>query len=72
MTSTDIDYRKTCKVGQYLYGRHRNMIGVWVYDQVSKDYTSAAFVRDFSSREEARAYVWTMNGWGTPTKPLAR
>lgn len=72
MKSSIIDYRKTCKVGQYHYGRHRNMIGVWVYDQVSENFTSATFVCDFKTREEARAYVWKMNGWGVPIKPLAR
>ena len=67
-----IDFRKTCKVGQYHYGRHRSSFGVWVYDFVSKDSASASFVADFRTREEARAYVWKMNGWGMPQKALAR
>ena len=60
------------KVGDYFYGRHRNMFGVWVYDTVTENYTSGNFVADFHSREEARAFVWKMNGWGTPKTALAR
>lgn len=61
------------KVGQYFYGRHRSSFGVWVYDHVSEDGKSYSgmFVRDFWTREEARAYVWKMNGWGTPKTALA-
>ena len=60
------------KVGQYFYGRHRSHFGVWVYDFVSKTAASGNFVADFNTREEARAYVWKMNGWGTPKTALAR
>ena len=70
-TNNNIDYRKTCKVGQYFYGRHRGSFGVWVYERVWENGASAQFVEDFSSREEARAYVWKMNGWGTPKTPLS-
>lgn len=70
-TNSDIDFRKTCKVGQYHYGRHRSSFGVWVYDSVSKNAASASFVADFRTREEARAYVWKMNGWGTPRTALS-
>ena len=71
-TNSNIDFRKTCKVGQYHYGRHRSSFGVWVYDFVSENATSASFVADFRTREEARAFVWKMNGWGTPKTALAR
>ena len=62
------------KVGQYFYGRHRSSFGVWVYVYVNEENgsSSGAFVADFQSREEARAYVWKMNGWGVPKKALAR
>lgn len=62
------------KVGQYFYGRHRSSFGVWVYDFVAADgsASSGQFVGDFRTREEARAYVWKMNGWGTPKTALAR
>ena len=60
------------KVGQYFYGRHRSSFGVWVYDWVSEDgsASSGQFVGDFHTREEAREYVWKMNGWGTPKTAL--
>lgn len=70
--NNDIDLRKTYKVGQYHYGRHRNSFGVWVCDFVSKESSSSSFVADFRTREEARAYVWQMNGWGIPKTALAR
>jgi len=60
------------KVGQYFYGRHRNYFGVWIWEKVWENGASGKFVADFSSREEARTYVWKMNGWGTPETALAR
>ena len=68
------DYRKNIKVGQYFYARHRSSFGVWVYDYVNDETGSASgdFVADFQTREEARKYVWKMNGWGTPQTALAR
>lgn len=60
------------KVGQYFYGRHRSSFGVWVYDRVWENGSSGQFIADFQSREEARAFVWKMNGWGTPKTTLAR
>lgn len=61
------------KVGQFFYGRHRSSFGVWCYDYVNVENGSASadFVRDFDTREEARQYVWKMNGWGTPKTALA-
>ena len=62
------------KVGQYFYGRHRSSFGVWVYDQVNNEtgFSSGQFIADFQTREEARAFVWMKNGWGTPKTALAR
>ena len=60
------------KVGQYFYARHRSHFGVWVYDFVSETAASRKHVADFSTREEARSFVWKMNGWGTPKTALAR
>lgn len=62
------------KVGQYFYGRHRNKFGVWIYDFVSCDSksSSGSFVCDFREREEARLFVWKMNGWGVPATALPR
>ena len=58
------------KVGQYFYGCHRNYYGVWVWDHVWENGASGRFVADFNTREEARAFVWKMNGWGTPKTAL--
>lgn len=65
---------KQAKIGQYFYGRHRNMFGVWVYDYVNTETGAASgkFVKDFQSREDARDFVWLNNGWGTPKTALAR
>lgn len=60
------------KVGQFFYAKHRSRYGVWVYDFVSDTAASGNHVADFSTREEARAFVWEMNGWGTPKTALAR
>ena len=71
-TNNEIDFRRTFKAGQYHYGRHRGMFGVWVCDYVTKSSTSSSFVADFQTREDARNYVWKMNGWGVPKTALAR
>jgi hypothetical protein len=69
---SNTSYKMTAKVGMYHYGRHRSLFGVWVYDCVSETGSSAQFVKDFGSREEARLFVWKMNGWGTPKTALAK
>ena len=71
-TANNIDFRKAFKVGMYHYGRHRSSFGVWVCVCVTKDYASSDFVADFGSREDARKFVWKMNGWGSPKITLAR
>ena len=63
MATSNIDFRKTYKVGQYHYGRHRSQFGVWVCNFVTENASSSSFVADFNSREEARQFVWKMNGW---------
>lgn len=57
-------------LGQYHYAPHRRSWGVWQYDWVSETGTSARFIKDFCTKEEAREYVWKMNGWGKPSKKL--
>lgn len=56
--------------GQYFYARHRNRIGVWKWDKVWDNGASGDFIADFNSREDARVFVWQMNGWGIPEKAL--
>lgn len=62
------------KVGQYFYGRRRDSYGVWVYDFVSADgkSSSGSLVCLFREREDARTFVWKMNGWGVPATSIAR
>ena len=57
-------------LGQYHYAPHRNLWGVWVWDYVSETGATGTFVKDFHTKEEAREYVWEMNGWGKPSKKL--
>ena len=57
-------------LGQYYYKPHRNWWGVWVYIHVSETGACGSFVKDFSNIEEARAFVWEQNGWGTPKNKL--
>ena len=54
------------QVGQYTFGRHRNVWGIWQYDMVSETGSSAVFVKDVYSYEEAVRAVYRLNGWGEP------
>lgn len=54
------------QIGNYYYGRHHNIFGVWQYATVCEAGFSACFVKDFIRCEDARAFVWQMNGWGNP------
>ena len=57
-------------LGQYYYALHRRSYGVWQWDWVSEKGASGRFVKDFCTKEEAREYVWKMNGWGQPKTKL--
>ena len=57
-------------LGQYHYAPHRRNWGVWVWTSVTETGASGTFVKDFPSKEEAREYVWKMNGWGQPKTKL--
>ena len=57
-------------LGQYYYAPHRRNFGVWQWDWVSEKGASGRFVKDFCTKEEAREYVWKMNGWGQPKTKL--
>ena len=54
------------KVGQYYFGRHRSVWGIWQYDVVDNGFTSANHIKDVCSYEEAVKEVYRLNGWGTP------
>ena len=57
-------------LGQYYYSPHRRFWGVWQWTQVSENGSIGTFVGDFKSKEEAREYVWQMNGWSKPKTKL--
>lgn len=56
--------------GQYYYAPHRRCWGVWLWTDVNAYGAVGTFVTNFGSKEEAREYVWQMNGWGTPKTKL--
>ncbi len=54
-------------VGLYKFGRHRSNWGIWQYDWVGENGgSSARFIKDVYSYEEAVTEVYRLNGWGTP------
>ena len=63
---------RTPKVGQYEYDRRGNGFRIYRVESVSSNgnYVSAATNEFFTNREDARNYVWKMNGWGTPKNRL--
>ena len=54
------------EVGKYKFGRHRNNWAIWQYDYVSETGSSARFIKDVFSYEEAVREVYRLNGWGEP------
>jgi hypothetical protein len=54
------------QVGLYKFGRHRNWWGIWQYDSVTDTGTSARFIKDVRTYEEAVTEVYRLNGWGKP------
>lgn len=50
-------------LGQYQYGPHGSVWGVWQYDFVQGDCYSTRFVCNFKTKEEAREFVYTKNNW---------
>ena len=54
------------QVGLYKFGRHRNWWGIGQYDSVTDTGTSARFIKDVRTYEEAVTEVYRLNGWGEP------
>lgn len=54
------------EIGKYKFGRHRHHWGIWQYDYVSETGSSARFIKDVFSYEEAVREVYRLNGWGEP------
>lgn len=45
----------------YHYAPHRSLWGIWKWDSEKK--TSATFVKDCQTKDEAKAEVNKLNGW---------
>lgn len=54
------------QVEMYKFGRHRSLWGIWQYDSVTEKGTSATFIKDVFSYEDAVREVYRLNGWGEP------
>lgn len=54
------------QVGQYRFGRQYNRWGIWQYDYVSETGSSARFIKDVFTYEEAVRETYRLNGWGEP------
>lgn len=54
---------RNLKIGQYSYGRHYNCIGIWVCSEITENSSSHTFVKDVQTWEEAKEFVYRMNGW---------
>ena len=54
------------EVGKYKFGRHRSKWGIWQWDSVTERGSSARFIKDVSTYEEAVREVYRLNGWGEP------
>ena len=49
--------------GQYYYARHRSMWGVWRAGKEINGFRDDDFIKDFVNKEDARKYVYQLNGW---------
>ena len=54
------------EVGKYKFGRHRSMWAIWQWDSVTEKGSTARFVKDVRTYEEAVTEVYRLNGWGVP------
>lgn len=54
------------EIGKYKFGRHRNWWGIWQWDSVTETGSSARFIKDVRTYEEAVTEVYRLNGWGQP------
>ena len=63
---------RTPKVGQYTYSRRGRGWKVYQVDYVGENgFSSASWTgKYFTDINDARAYVWKMNGWGAPKNRL--
>lgn len=55
------------EVGKYKFGKHRSMCGIWQWESVTESGSSARFIKDVRTYEEAVREVYRLNGWSEPT-----
>ena len=49
--------------GQCYWRRHRSQWGVWKKKRSADGFEDDEFIRDFTTMEAARAFVYFNNGW---------
>lgn len=49
--------------GQYYYAPHRRMWGIWQHHEHIGGISTGDFIKDCSTKEEARREVYWLNGW---------
>ena len=49
--------------GQCYWRRHRSQWGVWKKKRSADGFEDDEFIRDFTTMEAARAFVYSENGW---------
>lgn len=54
---------ESAKIGQYVYGRHYSLWGVWQCTYRDDYRTRGTHITDFPTWKEAKDYVYKMNGW---------
>ena len=57
-------------LGQYYYSPHYRYWRVYQWEMVDENGAMGKSIKDFHTKEEAREFVWQMNGWGKPKNKL--
>ena len=49
--------------GKYFYAPHRSLWGIWKRDDPNESVGSGTFIKDCTTKEDARDEVYRLNGW---------
>lgn len=66
LSHTNKRIKMKAKVGQYHFCKHRGAWGIYLYTNVSDTSSSASFIKDVISYEDAIREIYALNGWGIP------